>query len=328
VPEAERVGVVPDSVGRMTARTLSTKTLWRYRELLDEGLSRQQIHRLVVSGDLRRLRKNCYVPEPYWSRLSTEQQLVLRAHAHHHSLIGRDTVHHVYSHETAALLHGLSLWRPGNDVHVTQPTRTSNASHGADVRNHSAQLADDDVVILEGLPVTSMLRTAVDCARSLSFDRALIVADQCMARGITQRAARTAIDLLGPSAGVGRASAVIAAADPLSESPGETLTRSRLLRFGLPPARSQVEVTTRGGRYRLDFAWPDLRVGLEFDGRVKYFGAQPTDEVIYEERRRERALVEEGWTILRIEWGDLFREAELEARLRRTLRLAAARTAA
>ncbi|WP_434995829.1 type IV toxin-antitoxin system AbiEi family antitoxin domain-containing protein [Arthrobacter sp. Ld5] len=312
----------------MTAPNCSAKTLWRYRELLDEGLSRRRIHHLVVSGELRRLRKNCYVPEAHWSGLSNVERLVLQAQAHHHSLIGRDTVGHVYCHETAAVLHGLDLWQPGNDVHVTQPTRTSNASHGADVRNHSAQLTEDDVVLLHGLPVTSLLRTAIDCARSLPFDRALIVADQAMARGVTRRAALTAVDLLGPAAGVGRASAVLAAADPRSESPGETLTRSRLLRFGLPQALSQVEVATRHGRYRLDFAWLELLVGLEFDGRVKYFGAAATDEVLYEERRREKALVEEGWTILRIEWGDLFREAELEARLRGALRRAASRIAA
>lgn len=312
----------------MTARLSPTKTLWRYRELLDEGLSRQHVHHLVGSGELRRLRKNCYVPEAHWSGLSTVERLVLQAQAHQHSLVGRDTVGHVYSHETAAVLHGLDLWRPGNDVHVTQPTRTSNASHGADVRNHSAHLAADDVVLLQGLPVTSLLRTAIDCARTLPFDKALIVADQCMARGVTRGAALTAVDLLGPAAGVGRASAVLTAADPLAESPGETLTRSRLLRFGLPRAVSQVEVSTRLGCYRLDFAWPDLLVGLEFDGRVKYLGTEATDEVLYEERRRERALVEEGWTILRIEWSDLFREAELEARLRATLRRVASRLAA
>ncbi|MHA7283083.1 type IV toxin-antitoxin system AbiEi family antitoxin domain-containing protein [Arthrobacter sp. TMS2-4] len=312
----------------MAAPINSTRILWRYRELLDEGLSRQHVHHLVVSGELRRLRKNCYVPEAHWAGLSTVERLALQARAHQHGLVGRDTVGHVYSHETAAVLHGLDLWRPGNDVHVTQPTRTSNASHGADVRNHSAQLEEDDVVLLHGLPVTSLLRTAVDCARTLPFDRALIVADQSMARGVTRSAALTAVDQLGPAAGVGRASAVITAADPLSESPGETLTRSRLLRFGLPPALSQVEVSTRRGRYRLDFAWPELLVGLEFDGRVKYFGAAVTDEVLYEERRRERALVEEGWTILRIEWSDLFREAELEARLRGALCRAASRIAA
>lgn len=307
---------------------LATKTLWRYRELFEEGLTRRDVQHLLADGDLRRLRKNCYVPEACWSTLDAAGRLALRAEAHHHSLVGRPTMQHTYSHETAAVLHGLDLWRPGSEVHVSQPTRTSNASHGPDVRNHSADLADDDVVHLRGLPTTSLLRTAVDCARSLPFDRALIVVDQCRALGVTRQSALTAVDLLGPASGVARARDVIAASDPLAESPGETLTRSRLLRFGLAPARSQVEVPTRLGLYRLDFGWPDLRIGLEFDGRVKYFGVTATDEVLYQERRRERALAEAGWTIIRIEWEDLFREADLEARLRRALDSAARRLAA
>ncbi|MHA7210226.1 type IV toxin-antitoxin system AbiEi family antitoxin domain-containing protein [Arthrobacter sp. MDT1-65] len=306
---------------------LGARTLWRYQELLDEGLSRQRIQRLVAGGELRRLRKNCYVPDEYWAALTPLQRLAFRAEAHHHSLVGLVTTQHVYSHETAAALHGLSLWRPAPDVHVTQPTRTSNASHGADVRNHSASLGEDDVVILRGLPSTSLRRTMLDCARTLPFDQALIIADQCLARGVPRDSSLEALDLLGPVTGITRARLVVVAADPLSESPGETLTRSRLLRFRLPPARSQVEVDTRYGLYRLDFAWPELLVGLEFDGRVKYFETA-TDEVLYQERRREKALTEQGWTIVRIEWSDLFREAELEARIRRALDAALRKAAA
>ncbi|WP_258062446.1 hypothetical protein [Arthrobacter sp. B0490] len=303
------------------------RTLWRYQELLDEGLSRQRIQRLVACGELCRLRKNCYVPDAYWAALTPLERLAFRAEAHHHSLVGLVTTQHVYSHETAAALHGLSLWKPGPEVHVTQPTRTSNASHGADVRNHSANLNEDDVVVLRGLPSTSLHRTMLDCARTLPFDQALIIADQCLARGVPRTASLEGLELLGPVTGIARAREVVMAADPLSESPGETLTRSRLLRFRLPPARSQVDVDTRHGLYRLDFGWPELLVGLEFDGRVKYFGTA-TDEVLYQERRREKALTEQGWTIVRIEWSELFREAELEARIRRALDAALRRAAA
>lgn len=305
-----------------------SRMLWRYQELLEEGLSRQRIQRLVARGDLRRLRKNCYVAKDHWAGLSTPQRNALRAAAHHHSLVGLTTARHIYSHETAAVLHGLSLWRPGTAVHVTQATRTSNASHGPDVVNHSAQFDDDDVMFLRGLPVTSLLRTTIDCARTLPFDQALIIADQGLARGLSRSQALSRIELLGPVTGVARARDVLAAADPLAESPGESLTRSRLLRFRLPPAQSQVEVRTRLGPYRMDFAWPELLVGLELDGKVKYFDATPTSEVLYQERRREKALVDEGWTIIRIEWADLFDETHLEARLRGALHLAAHRARA
>jgi very-short-patch-repair endonuclease len=303
-----------------------TQILWRYQELLDDGLSRQRIQRLLARGELKRLRKNCYVQADHWAALEPIERLELQARAHHHSLVGRHIVGHVYSHETAAVLHALKLWRPEPGVHLTQPTRTSNASHGADVVNHSAHLDDDDVVLLHGLPVTSLTRTMLDCARHLPSERALIIADQCLQRGASRSAALTALDCLGPVVGVTRARRVLAEADARSESPGETLTRVRLHRFGVPPAEPQVEVRTRAGVYRLDFAWPELLVGLEFDGRSKYFGDVPTEEVLFQERRRERILTEEGWTIIRIEWADLFREAELEARLRSVLEVAQRRT--
>jgi hypothetical protein len=37
--------------------------------------------------------------------------------------------------------------------------------------------------------------------------------------------------------------------------------------------------------------------------------------VLFEERRREKALVEEGWRFVRVEWKDLFREQEFKHRL-------------
>ncbi|MFF1832193.1 hypothetical protein [Paenarthrobacter sp. NPDC058040] len=59
---------------------------------------------------------------------------------------------------------------------------------------------------------------------------------------------------------------------------------------------------------------------MEFDGKVKYFDYAPTDEVIYKERQRENALIEQGWTVIRIEWRDLFNEQEFKTRVLRALR--------
>ena len=81
----------------------------------------------------------------------------------------------------------------------------------------------------------------------------------------------------------------------------------------------QFEVHTPLGRHRLDFAWPERKVALEFDGRSKYFEYRPTNEVLFEERRREKALMEEGWTFLRLEWKDLFNEADFKYRVLRSL---------
>ena len=119
--------------------------------------------------------------------------------------------------------------------------------------------------------------------------------------------------------GSGPSAASSPAADPRSESPGETLTRELILRCRIKPPELQLEVPSRAGRHRLDFAWKEEKVALEFDGKTKYFDYKPTAEVLFEERRREKALTEEGWRFVRVEWKDLFREQEFKSRLLRAL---------
>jgi very-short-patch-repair endonuclease len=73
----------------------------------------------------------------------------------------------------------------------------------------------------------------------------------------------------------------------------------------------------KGHLYRLDFAWPDLRVALEFDGLMKYLGSMPTAEVLRQERERENALIDQGWVIVRIRWADLAHPLRIQAMLER-----------
>lgn len=89
-------------------------------------------------------------------------------------------------------------------------------------------------------------------------------------------------------------------ADVRSESPGETLTRELISRLRIRPPEPQVEVMSRIGKHRLDFAWKE-------------------DKVLFEEGRREKALTGEGWLFVRIEWKDLFNEAQFKSRVLRAL---------
>ncbi len=116
--------------------------------------------------------------------------------------------------------------------------------------------------------------------------------------------------------GSARARRVLDALDAHSESACETRTRLLLSRMRLPLPSLQVAIGAPHGRYRTDFAWEELGLVLEFDGRGKYFEHRPTDEALFAERCRERALVEQGWSILRIEWQDLADPQGLERRIR------------
>lgn len=128
--------------------------------------------------------------------------------------------------------------------------------------------------------------------------------------------------------GIRKARNVLSLLDGRSESPGETRTRLLLRTFGIPMPEPQVRVSIRHGDHRLDFAWKDIMLALEFDGRIKYFDYAPTDQVLLEERKRENALTEVHWNFFRVDWSDLSKPEELKARIINARERAAARTAA
>ena len=119
---------------------------------------------------------------------------------------------------------------------------------------------------------------------------------------------------------------VLRLADPRIESVGETRTFHVCWRHGLPAPEPQYEVFDEDGTCigRVDFAWPEHRVFLEFDGKIKYGkllreGETPTDVVLREKRREERICEVTGWRCIRVTWADLQRPEILAARIRNML---------
>jgi len=111
--------------------------------------------------------------------------------------------------------------------------------------------------------------------------------------------------------------------DGRSESVGESRSRVVLDRLGLAPSALQWEVRRPDGGLvaRTDFAWEDCRVVGEFDGRIKYGrllrpGQDPGDAV-FEEKRREDAVRDEGWEVVRWTWGDLTTPVRIGERVHR-----------
>ncbi|MDQ0822852.1 very-short-patch-repair endonuclease [Arthrobacter sp. V4I6] len=296
-----------------------TGNMWRTEQLLDLGYGSRAIKSLLDNGALVRLRYGCYLRASLWNAQSQIVRSRQRIFAHAHGTRTTSTGGFVYSHTSAARLHGLYLWDVDNLIHLTQPVRPSNERHGKDVRCHTRPFADHEVTLVRGLRATSLERTAADCAMMLPYRKALIVMDHALRLGADSGAMQAMADSLDGRRGIRTFRRVLETADRSSESPGETLTRELILRLRIKAPEPQVEVTTRVGRHRLDFAWKEEKVALEFDGKTKYFDYEPTPEVLFEERRREKALMEMGWRFLRIEWKDLFREEEFKNRLLRAL---------
>lgn len=237
---------------------------------------------------------------------SAQREALARIVAVHHRL----RAEHWFSHESAALVWGLPVLRVPTVTHLRQATRASSHRDRA-VARHVGTVPEKHQAIIDGIPVTDLTWTMVDCARSSSGCAALVVADAALAAGADRSEACELVAALGRRSGTARARDILAAADDGAESPGETLTRAALLAAGLPAPLTQVPVDTRLGRYWADLGYPSWRVAVEYDGHVKY----DDRTTLIREKRRHDAMVEAGWHILRVTKEDLRHPQRLLSRL-------------
>lgn len=288
---------------------------------------RSDIAAEVSRGTLERVRKGVYLaPVDADGPARTRHAEVLRQVR---AVEARLSTTFWYSHATAAVLHGCKTVRLSSAVHVTQ-LRAPNAeqSRERDLRRHWTALPERDRAAVEGLPVTTLERTVVDCARTLAADQALVIADSALRGDADLSLIRTILEESVGARGIRRAREVVGLADPRAESAGESLLRWIIHDAGLPAAEVGHGVTTRRGDAWLDLAWPDSKVALEFDGAVKYSGGEYGDPArrLFEEKLRQDALEEDGWLVIRVVWDDLRRPEVLVARIRSALRSRAPRS--
>ncbi|WP_041795001.1 endonuclease domain-containing protein [Modestobacter italicus] len=217
--------------------------------------------------------------------------------------------HAVVSGGSAAVLWGLDdLAGPADDVEVTvAPGTPRGAAPGLVVRRRA--LPDRCVRPVDGVRATAPGTTAVELAARLPLDDGVVLLDRFVAAKLSTLTTlrMEAAELTGR--GCRRARQAAALADGLAASPQETRLRLLLHRSALPRPVAQHRVR-RDGRFvaRLDFAWPERRVALEYEG------AWHTTR-IPEDRRRIEALQAAGWRVLFVTAADLRAPAGLLARI-------------
>ncbi|GGC98318.1 hypothetical protein GCM10011512_26590 [Tersicoccus solisilvae] len=295
---------------RPTGHELGVRTTG---QLLHAGYGSNRLDRLVRTGALIRIWRGHYVAATTWNALTPEDKQLARLFCSQAVPTGSERV---LCRQSSALAHGLSLLRLDSSIHVVARTKRATGERHAGLRFHLTEEETPVVALPHGLLVTTATATLIDCARFLPHRDALVIADQFAAAGVDpDRVAAWATSHPGWR-GVARLRLVLERVDPLSESAGETLTRIRLHEWAVPLPVSQFEIETPLGLFRADFAWPELMLILEFDGKAKYFGETPTAEVLFKERQREKALAALGWTVLRTDWDEVNRRPEaLRARL-------------
>lgn len=280
------------------------------------GLDERVLTAAVRAGTILRLRRGAYVRNADWKGAEPWTRDALRIQAHFLSTGGACR----YSHISAARLHECHVWDAGPMIHVTTAYANSTKSAGTDVRTHRMDLQPVDVTTLWSMDgkeilATGIERTVLDCARILPLEQAAVIGDHALRKGAGIDSMRQLLDVGPVKRGNRRALDLLAALDGRSESVGETRTRLLLRSFDLHMFIPQFEIQTPSGQFRADFADPMTRIVIEFDGSGKYTDYRPTEEVLLAERRRENALIEEGWLVLRLEWKHLAYPAEVRRRL-------------
>lgn len=198
------------------------------------------------------------------------------------------------SHLTAARAWGLPV-DDGGEVHVTIPAGTRRRALAVGTRVHRTRRWDAE--LLDGVPVTSLVRTLADVAASEPLGRSVPVLDAGL-RHTTRAAILTATPPRGPA--VARTRLALELADQRAESPLESRLRLLLVRAGLPPDDVQHEVRERG-RFlaRVDLWYEGLVI--EADG----FAFHSAREDYRRDRRRQRSLTRLGLGYLPFAWEDV-----------------------
>jgi hypothetical protein len=261
--------------------------------LLAAGWSHNDIRRAVRRGMWSRPAHGALSPVVL---AGTTHEDVRRRHALQSAAGSLLRPDHVVSEVSAAIVHGLpTLAVPDQPVLTTRGLDAPGRRRGALIR--SATVDDHAVASWFGMPVSTVARTIVDVARNDRRDG--IIAVDAALRDELVTADELAVELVGAAGwrGVRQARAVVALADPLAESPLESLIRLALDEDGFPPPQLQFPI----GGFRVDFCWPQRRLILEADGRVKY-----SDDALWLEKRRESQLRALGYWVERVLWSDLF----------------------
>jgi hypothetical protein len=282
------------------------------RELyLDEGLSKHQLRRLCHDGELTRVRRGAYTDGHEPGELDQHRRLIAATVP----LIGAESV---LSHLSAAVVHGLPV--PSSRLERVWVTRPGggNGRKGPVLHLRRCRLEADEIVVIDGVAVTSLARTATDLARLLGLEWGVISADAVLRLG-TERA-----DLLSSADRVrgwpGGAKAMSAAdfADARAESPLESVSRLQLHRLGYPAPTLQFPVLLQDAVVATaDFGWEDEGLVGECDGKVKYDRllrpGETASDAVMREKRREQRIRSAGFWISRWGWAEAWNPAVLRS---------------
>jgi very-short-patch-repair endonuclease len=160
-----------------------------------------------------------------------------------------------------------------------------------------------DRTTVDGIAVTTVVRTLIDVSGRLEDHRLLAITEDLLRRNILRedrlRARLGALRTSG-RVGAGRLEALLdqRGNGRALESELEAIVWQIILSAGVRLPERQYWLTRGSERYRIDFAWPDLRFGVECEGYEYHGGytAWGKDKTRYGE------MANLGWRVVPVTW--------------------------
>jgi Transcriptional regulator, AbiEi antitoxin/Protein of unknown function (DUF559) len=274
-------------------------------QLIERGMKRRAIAGRLDRGQLHRLHHGVYkVGYRRISRRGRWMAAVLAA--------GEGAV---LSHRSAA-----RMWRlmpPAAEWPEVATARRRVRRSGIVV--HESQIADDEWLVEDGIPVTSPFRTIYDLAavvKMRELERAFHEAEALQLRD------RVSLPMLleryPGRRGTRKVRALLEPSEPegFTRNDFEEAFRALVVDRGLPRPWMNVPLSIRGRLFEVDALWEEQRVAVELDSH-RIHGTRKKFE---SDKQRDRILQAEGYRTIRITWRQLQEEPdEIVADLRLAL---------
>lgn len=217
---------------------------------------------------------------------------------------------YAFSGPTAAWILGLDMSPEPVEVTIGRdvPVRAR-----AGVRLRRAALPEADAITRHGFRTTSALRTVCDLGSRADLVESVVAIDMALrARLVGLSELMHRVQTRAGQKGIKRLRRAVRLADPRSESPMETRLRLELIRARLPHPSVQVELHDAAGQIigRADLYYPDRRLVIEYDG-------ENHKDRLAADLRRQNALVNAGYHLLRFTVADLRISGSAAAQVRR-----------
>lgn len=275
------------------------------RQAIAAGFTRHGIQHALSRGRLHLLHRGVYaVGHPGIAEAGRWMAAVLAG-----------GVRAVLSHRSAA-----ALWRMRRDgAGIAEITVPGSRGPRAGLVLHRGRLADDEISMVEGIPVTAPARTLLDLAAVIPAQALRLAAAEAEVLRLAD--ASSLAGTLERHPGVRGATALRAIVDGAVGPPG--ITRSelehRFLRFlarrRLPLPATNVRLRAGGRWFEADCVSAEARLVVELDGAA----AHHTAAAFERDRARDRALQAAGWRVVRITWRQLHEAPDQIARELRAL---------